>query len=297
MKVIGLENDYYLSGNNIWIEVSGFTRLSSALEVVIKRLETQTSYGFNITPNADNTYLFNISEAIRGLLPSPNHIDINTLQSFEITFKAFFNTGAETETITLTKNFIRGWRRKEGVKEWHLNEGDSLVVGKWIEWGNLPIAQPKKIIGGRLVTFIPSKDEVERINIRGCKYKIIKFLNSLGGYQCYVFENSEEKTKTKGKKTISKIKTSLRQNNFFNLGIEADKTIELHTKTKRHLQPIITDLVQSYDVYLFDPDGVSDESQWHRLVLESNDSVENTYDNSFENKISFSFYDDVMREL
>lgn len=302
MTIQGLDNNYYLSGNNIWIKVNGFTKPTTALEIKVKNIDSQKSYEFSLAPSPEGEYDFNISQPIRGLMPLPNPIQLNTLQNFEIEFKGFLkdaDTGAiESVTQTLTKQFIRGWIEKSGSKNWHLQEGNNLFIGKWLNWDGISLVTPKKLLNGEMIDYLPAPTETETKKLRNnCNYTIVKFLNSLGAYQLYVFENSETKFKTKPKKTIEGIAYHLKQNNSHNLGLENEKTIELHTKTSYADQPIIIDLIRSYDVYLFDKNGTDEDGRWQRLKLGSNETIQNTYDRVYENKITFEFFDDVERAL
>lgn len=141
-----------------------------------------------------------------------------------------------------------------------------------------------------IIYFTPTKEEAYNMDISNlCDYKIVKFLNSLGGYQFYVFEKYEFKTKNKSGKTISQTTNRLRQNNFLNIENSTERTIKLFTKTPAEVQEVITDLISSLEVFLYYPDGEDDEAKWERLVLESNSTIENNTDDVYNNELEFSF--------
>lgn len=142
----------------------------------------------------------------------------------------------------------------------------------------------------QLEKFPPSQEDIYNMDTSSlCDYKIVKFLNSLGGYQFYVFEKYEIKTKNKPGKTIARTTNRLRQNNFLNIENSTERTIKFFTKTPAEVQEVITDLISSLEVFLYYPDGEDDEAKWERLVLESNSTVENNTDDVYNNELEFSF--------
>ena len=297
MTITGLENNYYLTQNDIWVKISGVAEPIASLELSVKNLTTSKELPtLRLYPSPNNDFQFNISLPVRGLFPFPNHINVNSLQSFEITFRIKFgNSNIEDEVLTITKYFVRGGRNKNGVDEWYLLPSQELIVGRWIDWGISLPTFAKRIQGSTIVDFIPSNPF--KFNLRGCDYKIIKFLNSLGGYQYYIFEAFEIKNKSKSGKTIARIANRLRDDNFLNIGIDNEKEIEFSTKTPFEIQTVITDLISSFEVLIYNPDGNDEASRWQRLILESNDSVENNYDRVYENKIKYSFSNEITRTL
>mgnify|MGYP007017073019 FL=1 len=141
-----------------------------------------------------------------------------------------------------------------------------------------------------------------------CDYRIIKFLNSLGAYQFYVFEGSEIQTDSKPKKNISRPTYRLRESGVRSLGTETEEILVLKTKTPGAIQAVIQDLVKSQDVLLYEPGsvevspyespGVADnDSRWHRLELMSNDAYKSTKDGSYQNEIKFRFPNYINRDF
>lgn len=298
MTITGLENNYYLSQNDIWIKVNGFENPVSVLELKVTNLTTAKELPFfKLSASPDNDFEFNISVPVSALFPNPDHKNINTMQSFQFDLRVrFVDTGIEHDTQSIFRYFVLGGRNKNGNEEWFLTSSEELVRGKWIEWTGITLPDyPKRIQGSEIVNFISSN--VYTRTISNCDYKILKFRNSIGGYQFFVFEKFEIKQKSKAGKTIPKIVNLLRENNFRNLPNQTTRTIELFTKTPFEIQDVFSDLVNSNEVYLFHPTGSDNNAKWELLQLENNDSIENNFDRVYENKIEFSFSNYISKRL
>lgn len=303
MNISGLENNYFLSGNDIWIKVYGFSTPPQRLEVVASNTSTGTVLPALKLFSPDGIFKFNVSLPIRALQPEPNHLTGNTMQSYSLTFTAVF-TDPDTPDEVLTmddQQFIRGGRDKNASNDWYLQAGDKLLIdGVWAEWSGIELpTQPQRIVGSSIVNFNPVSSDIHRVYLSGnCNYKIIKFLNSLGGYQYYIFEYSEIRKKAKGKGSVSRTAYRLREDRLRSIGSSATKTITLKSNTPEILQPIILDLIDSLDVLLYDPLGTDPESRWHRLDLEvSNDARLNTLDRKYQNEITFNLPNYYNRDL
>lgn len=300
MDILGLENNYYLAGNDIWVQVSNFAKIPLRLELKATNLNTgKTMPIFRLYADLLNTFRFNLSQVVRPLQPYPDHIDVNTLQNYRLEFVVVFQDNTSEASI-LEKFFIRGGREKNNISEWYLNDGDKLIIAKWVDWiGIMLPGYAKKIMSSLIVDFIPSPaDTYKMILPSACNAKIIKFLNSLGGYQFWVFETFEINPKVKGGAPISVIPTQLRMDISRNTGTETVKEITLKTKTPVALQPIILDLIQSPEILMYDPEGTDEASSWQRLQLSgSNDALLNSNDMSYPNEITYVLPNYVNRDL
>lgn len=297
MTIIGLENNYYLSQNDIWITVNGFTNPISSLELTATNLTTSIALPpLKMASSPTNDFQFNISQVIRALMPKQNHISVNSLQNFQINFTAkFVDTEIADDVTDVFKYFVYGGRNKSGNKEWYLTASEELVIGKWIEWQGITLpGYAKRIQGSSIVDFVPSNPFIKSM-VNNCEYKILKFRNSIGGYQYFIFEKFIFKTKSKSGKTIQKITNRLRVDNFQNLQSTDERTIELQTRTPFEIQEVFTELVISDEVYLFNPSGADDDAKWELLKKENNDSIENNYDRVYENKIEYSFSNYIVK--
>lgn len=294
MTIQGLENNYYLAGNNIWLNVVGFTSPVLKLELVCTNLISGVLLKkLVLYPNPNNEFSFNICEPIRALFINPDHLANNNIQQFSINFKAFFIDGeTPLQEITYTKYFVRGYREKDGQKDWHLEDNTELIVKPWVKWFSIDLpGEAQKIQGPLVVNFIP--EPIRVIRTKDCEHKIIKFRNSLGGYQYFIFSSWAIKNKSRPKGMIVNKTTGLRQNTFRNLGSEFEKTIELNDNTPFDLQNIVEDLVNSAEVYLFDPKGNDGDSSWIALDLDSNTTIKNNTDFVYDNKISFNIVNNI----
>ena len=122
----------------------------------------------------------------------------------------------------------------------------------------------------------------------------MKWLNSLGGWQYWVFEANQTTVKTKVGDKSRRISTRLSGDNFQNLNIEKTKTLDVFSRTPNHLQPIIEDLISAIEVYQYHP---LSKDIWQRMKVVNNESLENTWQRVFENEISFELQTNAIRSL
>lgn len=300
MDISGLENNYYLAGNDVWIEVFNFPAVPLRLELECTNLNTGVTYPiFRLYANPDNVFRFNLSQTIRPLQPYPNHVTLNSIQKYSMEFTIVFDS-EPSEVTTLERYFIRGGREKNNIDEWYLSDGYKLFISKWVDWTGILLPNfANRIQSDIIVEYVPTPEDTYKMILTSrCNAKIIKFLNSLGGYQFWVFETSEIKPKTKSNGVISQIPRRLRDDVIRNIGTSTTKEITLKTKTPTELQPIILDLIESSEVLMYDPLGNDAKSRWHRLQLAStNDAILNTNDMSYTNEIDYIIPNYVNRDL
>lgn len=289
MIIKGLENNYYLSQNDIWISVGGFTEPVAFLDLTVTNTTTAAELPpFRLYPSPDNNFSFNICVPIRALYPESNHLQNNALQSFSFKFTATFaNTETPADEITLPKYFIRGKLRQNNNSEWFLSDGDYLIVGKWLNYPHFILPSGANHINGNQIgTRNPAVQHC--INVRcAADSKLLKFRNSLGGYQFFAFEKWEIKNKIRPGKIIPKTTQRLRMDNFRNTEAEETEVIEFYTKSSIEIQEIFTDLSRSPEVYLYHPEGTDDDAKWELMKKDNSESIHNNYDQVFENKITF----------
>lgn len=291
MTINGLENNYYLIQNDIWVVINGFTDIVSKVIIDFKNIiTTEELKGFDCSASPDNDCVFNVCLPIRALMPEPDHVTNNNLQQFQIKITAKFKNATITDqVVTINKYFIRGGRNKLGVNEWYLNNNDFLVVGKWISGGIswTALSGPQKISGNSIIedNTLPGVSVQER---KSCKGILIKYLNSLGGYQYFYFDRYEDKSKSKTLKTVQRIATTLRKDNFQNIGYDETITRTLFVFTEKKLQENFIDLVRSPQLFFYNPSGDDNDSKWQLIRLDDNSSLWNNYENLYENKVEFT---------
>jgi len=294
MTIDGLYENYYLTGNDILLLVTEFEEGDvKELELTVTNLTTSATLPvFRFYPDPSGNFIFNISQIVRALMPLPNHITPNSIQQFQFHFLGrYVNPATPVEQQTLIKYFVRGGRSKNANLKWNLETNQNLIIGKWIEWTgvDLPGTAYQKF-GPTLFPLTPITEVKIRID---CDYKILKFGNSIGGYQYFVFDKWEIKEKSKAGK-IQKLWTdSLPTDNFQNLEIESEETITFHARTPFEAQLVFKELSKSLEVYLWNPNPANlnplTVSNWQRLKLEGSESYENNWDRVYENKIEFGF--------
>lgn len=289
MTITGLENNYYLSGNNIWITVDGFTEPVSFLNLTVTNTTTaETLPPLKMSPSPDNDFNFNISVPVSALFPDPDHINNNSLQSFEFDFSAVFvdEETPQDETIIL-KNFIRGQRTQNGNAEWFMNDGDYLIVGKWLNFPHFILPSGASFINGDILG--NRNPAIQFCMTVRCSpdAKLLKFRNSLGGYQFFAFEKWQKNTDVKSNKSIQKISNRLRKDKFRTTDNNLQNEIEFFTKTPATIQDVFLDLLQSPEVYLYHPEGNDDDAKWQLLEPTDNKSFFNNIDKVYENEITF----------
>ena len=288
MIINGLENNNYLSGNEIFITVNGLTYDAAYLEIQAYNLTSLLNVNpFRLYPNPNNEFSFNISQIVRSLQPDINHINNNSLQEiqFDFTIKFVDDLIADDEQ-TIIKNFIRGVRSKDGNKEWYL-ENQKLLIGEWLDFGvDIPFL-PSQLLDGNILEYIPTS-KFQMILKKECDYKIIKYLNSIGGYQYYIFDRYEIQVKNKAGSTIPKITDRLRKDNFKQLSNSTQKSITFFAKTPFEIQEQITELISSEKILMYNEDGTDDDSKWQTLEISNNSILENNWSRSYENEIEFN---------
>lgn len=289
MTITGLENNYYLSGNDIWITVGGFSEPVAMMTLTVTNTTTgETLPPFRMYPSPDNDFKFNICVPVRALFPEQDHINNNSLQSFSLAFSAtFVNTETSPDETTIEKLFIRGQRTQNANAEWFMNNGDYLIVGKWLNYPHFNLPSGASFINGP--TLGNRNPAIQYCMTVRCSpnAKLLKFRNSLGGYQFFAFEKWQKDINVRSGKTIQRITDRLRKDNFRTTENEVQSEIEFYTKTPAAIQDVFFDLVTSPEVYLYHPRGDDNEAKWQRLQPEDNKSFFNNIDKVYENEITF----------
>lgn len=289
MTITGLEQDYYLCRNNIWVTIK---TPAKSIGLKVKNTTSEKELSFTLQTIAEECR-FNIALPIRALFSPIDHLSLplNTLQNFSIEAVAN-HTDTEKETQILIKNFVFGYKTKHQHtgENWHLHFGDKLHNNEWVAFTGVsaPI-YPFKIIETGAVNYFPSQREQRNIPVKNsCRAKIVKFLNALGGYSYYVFENYQEKTEAKKGQSVAKTPLHLNDDAFLCIENQTLQTIEFYAKTPHFAQHLISELIASHEVFLFVPNGTTNNDRWIRLKTEDNECLFNSWELNYDNKITFS---------
>lgn len=146
--ITGLQHDFYLSGNPLWVKIYDLENIPNYAEITI--VNTTTGKGYNTLKKnfaTDGTCEFNIMSIIEALMPYPDHINNNNLNKFSINLTVKYEDPNISDTVMIyEKQVIRGFRNKNANKEQYLESGSKLVVGKWIQWNNVNLPSlPQRI--------------------------------------------------------------------------------------------------------------------------------------------------------
>lgn len=297
MNILNFNQNNYLTGNDLWVTINGFTNPVKNLKLKVKNLVNSKQYDLVLYPRIDKEFKINMTTVVRSLFDAPKHdsLPLNTLAKFEIKFDVSFVGAFPNEIENIEKYFIRGHTQNK-VANTYINLNANLLIGVAKFYTN-GITNFNK---SNLLEFNIQREQnaiVEKSNftqpISDCNYKIIKFLNSIGGYQYFLFEDFEIKESAKPLKNVPKITNDFNDTAFQSLGTELKKEIELITENSAEDQIIITEIVNSFDVLMWD----STAQIWIKLVPNANVTTTNTWDNRYKNKIKFDFYNEVNNTL
>lgn len=293
MTLTGLEQQNYFANNDIWIQIFGFVVAPTRVEINILNTSTGVTLPTLKIYSPDGIFKCNISLAVRAVMPEPDHLIYNNANHIKITFTAVYQD-ASTESIVKDHVFVRGGRQRSGGDTWWINEDTPLLISKWVTWRGINLPDlPQKFTGGTIAPFWPSVDQTwEMVAPPACDPVIVKFLNSLGGYQYWVFEWSEEEIKSKPIGSVARIAHRLDQDRIRPVGVSETRSLTLKTeRVPQELQPILMDLMRSPDILIFDPQGVTNEGRWHRVEMDGNNkAVQNTQDKTYSNTLSVKLF-------
>lgn len=287
-------NNYFIN-NDLWVTIYDFTNPSQFINLKVTNTTNGKFYEIILYPNyTTGEYTVNFIKPVRALFDAPNHLSnpLNTKATFVFELKSTPIGNFPIETSTITRRFFRGGQEKEGQNSNSLNPNTAMFIGDVYGYAGFD-----KYHFLDLTSNIVKQTTTNLLPIDSCAYKMIKFLNSKGGYQFYAFESFEIRKKTKPLKNIAKypknVANAFRNTNFQSLGVEANREIELFTETSQEKQLIIDELISSFDVLMYDQIG----NFWIKLVPSSNTSIFNPKDKTFKNKISFDFYSEVNNSM
>ena len=295
MTILNFGENNYLTGNDLWVTIKDFANPTKNLKLRVKNLANLKQHDLVLYPR-NNEFTLNITTAVRSLFDAPIHdgSPLNTLAKFEIKFDVIFVGAFPNEIENIEKYFIRGYRNSKGINKNFIDQSNDLLIGKAKFYTNgIDNFNIYNYINIRSM-FILNGISNDLINIQNlCNYKIIKFLNSIGGYQYFLFEDFEIKESAKPLKNVPKITNAFNDTAFQSLGTELKKEIELITENSAEDQIIITEIVNSFDVLMWDATA----QIWIKLVSNPNATTTNTWDNRYKNKIKFDFYNEVNNTL
>lgn len=303
MTITGLNADLYYSDNPIYISFEGIDPDVKYIDIYVSQIG---SFGQG-TPNRiylndDEDLLYDISPIVKAQFrKAENNTDYTTLTPFVIqnnwrrinfVFTEVLNDLSES-SIQISKTFVKGGKRVQETNQ-HTSPGKVLSpVDKIPQWAGLPVSYNyfntnRQMVKANLLP--PDKKELRKN--KGCNPLYLKFRNSLGGYSYWYFENWEEKSENKSLGYVSTYSS------FYDLGNEENLTIEATSKVPKRFYPLIKDLINSPEIYMYKPSMVSSESSkpslggasrndWERIKNSNNKSTQNLYNSNEKVKLKF----------
>jgi hypothetical protein len=313
MNLSGLSSNFYLANNPIYLSISGIDDRTPYIDYFISVYDNQGSITSTSKPqrsyNLNNTLSVDIAPLIKSFMSEPNHntnytelnpfpfyfnhIKINiTVREYEykntvvsdpeggLDRLVFSTEIVNTDTIS-NKTFIRGGKR---TYDNNINLGNAtnlIVTDKIPVWSGLPVDYYyTNLQDGILKTnIIPGELKDER-TVKGCESIYVKFLNSLGGYSYWLFENSEVQERN------SNLGSIRRQLDVLDLGNESEETITLISKVPQRFMPLMKDLIVSPEIYRYEKEN----QEWHRLSSDNNRITTNPFEVNTKVKLKFNPY-------
>lgn len=278
MEIIGLEKDYYLVGNDIYIRVKGTSKESQFLDITFTNMTTGNSLkGLRPYPNLQNEYKFNVCMPVRALFPEPETINTpNSIQRIAMTIVATLTDGT-TETTSLTKLFVRGGKQKNMATEWNLEDGTILTTAPFPRFIGVPELPHgiHKIAGDKVIEHVP-KERFDVLRRSVCSPTYVRFLNSLGGYEWWCFEQRVDNDEGKAGKTKTLPALSLKANNMRQLSTTQSREFMLISDMPIEYYNLAVELINSTDIYIFNPSAPKDdpEARFERVFLNGTNKLE-----------------------
>lgn len=301
MNISGIDSNYYLSDNPIFVELSDFETPTKVIEVRVKNLSTQ----INSSPLRyylfDESITIDIAPLVKAMMQEPNLFapyvqqSIGTVQRLQRNYVhlefSFIEYTDPVHIVNLekrTKTFIRGGKRTYQSNQ-KTNFGAILSPTEIIPiWPGFPKAyyyigqvtnHPTQYTGIVYNSIIP-QERTKTLKVKTCDSQYVVFLNSLGGYSHWLFENWETE------ESSDNIGSILGTRSITDLGNEYEKSIVLISKVPKQFLPLMKDLIVSKEIYLYDP---ADQS-YTRINSDNNKIKENPFDVNYKVKLKFTQY-------
>lgn len=247
MTITGLENDYYLVNNPIYVTVTVEIDLPGTLQLAIG------SRGLIIRMDHEVVVVIDIAPIVKTLMNVPDFNNPNeNITTINISGQ-FFNEITGEQLNLGAKSFIRGGLYTGNNN--HLSNNAVLKVAEYIPvWENYP-AKKYVISGTQIVAQDILITESEIMREHSCEGAYLKFKNSKGGYSHYLFNTYTFGNSTNKMESIDVFGST--QNNFYQLGGGANKELTVEARFgKRHFQ-LLMDLVESPEVWVY---------QFHKII-------------------------------
>lgn len=214
-----------------------------------------------------------LRDVIKGMFPEPHHPETfynNTI--LERNFQTYDIEVSESvgDTILIpNKTFIRGGLevQRNNVT---INSGSTLrVTEKMPVWKGFPFSKYILSQEGKIEILVSAGfREIELQRSLGRNPIYVRFLNTMGGYSFWLFENYTEQVSTESQDVIK------RRERDFHLGSNSNTQITVEGRVKRRYYNIIKSLLKSPEIHIYEKFG----NEWTLCSADSNSVDLNNYE-------------------
>lgn len=297
ISLSGLNGNAILINNDIILNLSVGGTGGEVTRFYIRFLNQETGYDteiftlypigssvkINISPMLKATFLEpNHSTSYSFLTPTENKINSNR---YTIYYGATYLEEGVTQVIntSIQRNFVRGGKRDPYTGTQPLAIGTNLRTTELIPvWPGYPTS--KYVINSNFyIDRYTNFEDYERLRIKTCEPLYIKFLNSLGGYSYWLFEQ----TTTEEANTNLGVVTGY--NSITDLGNTIEFNLSVYSKVPKRYISLIKDLISSPEIYLFKSNQPQSKA-WERISSDRNKVSVVPSKDVYETKLKFKPY-------
>ena len=278
LTITGLQSNYYLANNPIYITV----RETSPWDYAAIKVG---SLPVSIVTPVEDAVRVDIAPFIKSLMPNVSLNVSDNIISAEIrvtTFRRILNASVVVSQETFNKTFIRGGNNRN-LPNYNISANQILKVTDKVPYWSGYDARYSRMIQGSSINTISEypvdhpqniPNQKERLSVKGCNPKFVKFLNRIGGFSYWLFEVSETTLTNNDLGTIN--------NSYIaDLGYSYNEEIELYSKVPERYMALMEDLIFSPSTWLFEKEA----NQWHRVKLSNNNVKTNRANKAQEFRI------------
>lgn len=261
IELLGLENNNYLLNNEIWLDIYNNAPIESFNLKVTNTSNNQTLPNFTLYA-INGKASVNLQPIFKSLFDSS---EIRNYNRFKI----------QVDEVIIYKTIIRGGERTE------LTNRTITLLSTLRNSINLPIWQGYPTDE----YFLDSDSTIQKrtpANLdyrkeKNCNSLYFKFLNQLGGYSNWLFENSEET------ETNTNLGAYSRERIISDMGNEVKNSLSVYSKVPKEYYGLIKDLFVSPEIYIWK------DLRWVRVFSGRNTSQEDPSKKAYAVKAKFDF--------
>tara|TARA_R110001606_G_scaffold253995_7_gene401858 strand:+ start:451 stop:1395 length:945 start_codon:yes stop_codon:yes gene_type:complete len=300
INLTGLTADRYLFNNPIWIAATNLGLGASSLQCTISRTDVSGVFVTSRFFIFSDTVEFDISEYIKGMCDYPNYPtgivlnnqDIETnYYPFTITLNAVNPQGQLTSSLNLQKTFIRGGLENQQTNV-ALPNGTILKESVKIPVWNGYEKRIYKIENNTIImtTDIPN-GSIENMVIKSCNPLYFRFVNMLGGYSYWLFENWDFLKKTDKTQVID------RRDVDISTGNKSSYSLNVSGRVDRRYFKVMRALIQSPEIQVLNLSNKVNEvsgfvavnENWEQVWSAGNQSSINALQKVNQIKLKFDY--------